>query len=697
MSIFSLAAALALVGAAQAQFSEVEPNDTKATATAITLAPGESVTGVTTGFAGAGDGSIDYVRVTTAGAPLGIYRHRLALTATDPTLYNFSLRGSPQSNGVPATGDALVQLAGGTQDLTSYMQWYGFGRGEFVFARLTGTAQTLGSYTLTASREVVTPTIIAAPVAAGPVTITTRGRTSVDTEFWVYDSNLFALGTFGNDDETIAGGGSNATRQSIATRTLSDGVYYIAISDHNLANNLGSPSDDRFRIAAVLDSPGSIAGGDIDVADDLDFAIISNAGTVETLARKPGPFGVAWFAFTVGPQDVPVALAAPVSVVEGQSAVLRAAVTPVASPASTQITVSADASSLGAGTITLRDDGVAPDTVANDRVFAASFVAGVAATANPVAVPLQVADAQGRSSVGLATVAVTASASGACCVNGACQLSREFLCSQASGAFLGAGSSCGDLTVVTGASALEQLTSATQLTLASITDGNLDDGRWTVALPFGFSFFGETFTSMSVCTNGFVQFGPASGYSTEYLPAAIPTAAAPNAMIAALWSDLEVPATGAIETQTLGAIGSRRQIVQWRNVRRLSTPSDSFTMQIVLFEGSNRIEVRYGVLSGVPSDAVAGVENLAGTSGISIAAIGSDTAFAPLASCAAGCDGIDFNNNQVFPEDQDVIDFFTVLAGGACATCNDIDFNNNQVFPEDQDVIDFFTVLAGGT
>jgi para-aminobenzoate synthetase component 1 len=61
------------------------------------------------------------------------------------------------------------------------------------------------------------------------------------------------------------------------------------------------------------------------------------------------------------------------------------------------------------------------------------------------------------------------------------------------------------------------------------------------------------------------------------------------------------------------------------------------------------------------------------------------------------CDDIDFNNNDVFPEDQDVIDFFNVLAGAECPECNDIDFNNNDVFPEDQDVIDFFNVLAGGT
>jgi hypothetical protein len=65
----------------------------------------------------------------------------------------------------------------------------------------------------------------------------------------------------------------------------------------------------------------------------------------------------------------------------------------------------------------------------------------------------------------------------------------------------------------------------------------------------------------------------------------------------------------------------------------------------------------------------------------------------------APCDSIDFNNNGAFPEDQDVIDFFTVLAGGECSagnSCNDIDFNNNGAFPEDQDVIDFFHVLAGG-
>jgi hypothetical protein len=62
---------------------------------------------------------------------------------------------------------------------------------------------------------------------------------------------------------------------------------------------------------------------------------------------------------------------------------------------------------------------------------------------------------------------------------------------------------------------------------------------------------------------------------------------------------------------------------------------------------------------------------------------------------------IDFNNNRVFPEDQDVMDFFTALAGGTCEgpttqACDSIDINVNGVYPEDADVIAFFTNLAGG-
>ncbi len=62
------------------------------------------------------------------------------------------------------------------------------------------------------------------------------------------------------------------------------------------------------------------------------------------------------------------------------------------------------------------------------------------------------------------------------------------------------------------------------------------------------------------------------------------------------------------------------------------------------------------------------------------------------------CDALDFNDDGLFPDDADLIDFLTVLAGGPCSTsaCNDIDFNNDGLLPDDADLLAFLTVLAGG-
>ena len=95
------------------------------------------------------------------------------------------------------------------------------------------------------------------------------------------------------------------------------------------------------------------------------------------------------------------------------------------------------------------------------------------------------------------------------------------------------------------------------------------------------------------------------------------------------------------------------------------------------------------------------VLDAAAPGGIARSSVGQMTFFCGSLGCE--CDPIDFNRNDVYPEDQDVIDFFNVLSGGPCTVTDislpacDIDFNNNGVYPEDQDVIDFFNVLSGGT
>jgi hypothetical protein len=65
------------------------------------------------------------------------------------------------------------------------------------------------------------------------------------------------------------------------------------------------------------------------------------------------------------------------------------------------------------------------------------------------------------------------------------------------------------------------------------------------------------------------------------------------------------------------------------------------------------------------------------------------------------CDGIDFNNDGLFPDTADIDDFLSVFSGGPCSTnpvpgCNDIDFNNDGLFPDTTDIDSMLSVFSGG-
>jgi subtilisin family serine protease len=68
----------------------------------------------------------------------------------------------------------------------------------------------------------------------------------------------------------------------------------------------------------------------------------------------------------------------------------------------------------------------------------------------------------------------------------------------------------------------------------------------------------------------------------------------------------------------------------------------------------------------------------------------------------AGCDDIDFNNDGLFPDTQDIDDFISVFGGGTCASpnppaCNnDLDFNNDGLFPDTLDIDALISVFSGG-
>ena len=61
------------------------------------------------------------------------------------------------------------------------------------------------------------------------------------------------------------------------------------------------------------------------------------------------------------------------------------------------------------------------------------------------------------------------------------------------------------------------------------------------------------------------------------------------------------------------------------------------------------------------------------------------------------CDPIDFNNNGVFPDSQDLDDYLDAVSGNSCGSCNDIDFNNDFISPDSADIDAFLRVFGGGS
>lgn len=308
-----VAVAVALFAQSRASattFPEVEPNESKAAATvANALNDGDSLTGFSSGASTTtpGSASADFFRVTLAPRPLAIYRHRLTITTTGSAGHGGSLWGLEQSDSGISTTDTQTQVSNTATTPPRMNQWFGFGKGETFYYRVVGNpAVPTGNYAGSLSSDTVTPTTIAGPLSAGQITISTIGQGhSTDTDLWVYDANLNALPDFGNDDESAAGGGPGLNLvQSFLRRTYTPGVYFLAVSDYNLCNNLVSPLDDQSpRIGPVMDFPNIlVARQATPTTNNVSFTISDSAGhSYPTPAIRPGPYDVAWFTFTVSP------------------------------------------------------------------------------------------------------------------------------------------------------------------------------------------------------------------------------------------------------------------------------------------------------------------------------------------------------------------------------------------------------------
>jgi hypothetical protein len=134
--------------------------------------------------------------------------------------------------------------------------------------------------------------------------------------------------------------------------------------------------------------------------------------------------------------------------------------------------------------------------------------------------------------------------------------------------------------------------SAVSTTLDSL---NVDDTYTGVQnIGFNFIFYGNTYNSLLISSNGYVTFDTtdANGYSPWAIGSPIPNPGNPpeNAIMTP-WHDTDPSVSGIVYYGSFGIAPNRVYIVTWCNLAMFSCNSMFATSQLFLYEGSNKIEM----------------------------------------------------------------------------------------------------------
>ena len=131
-----------------------------------------------------------------------------------------------------------------------------------------------------------------------------------------------------------------------------------------------------------------------------------------------------------------------------------------------------------------------------------------------------------------------------------------------------------------------------------------------VTMGMDFPFYGSSFNSLRVCTNGFLSFTDAS---TAYSNQGLPNTGAPANLVAPLWDDLNFGSAQLAYTYFDGT----RFIVSWVGVPHYST-GGPYTFQAILYPTG---EIRYQYLSvAEPTNSLTiGIQNAARDIGLTVA------------------------------------------------------------------------------
>jgi subtilisin family serine protease len=149
----------------------------------------------------------------------------------------------------------------------------------------------------------------------------------------------------------------------------------------------------------------------------------------------------------------------------------------------------------------------------------------------------------------------------------------------------------------------------TQSAVANIVPGTADTGNHgdddtnVIALPFSYTFYGQSFTNVTVDTNGKLHFG---GGTSDYQNTCLPAFGYSNTVFA-FWDDLETDGPGGgIFTSVSGGAPNRVFNIEWRATSYSTGLPVNF--EVRLYEGSTRIDMVYGALNDTGTNATVGIQ-----------------------------------------------------------------------------------------
>jgi len=130
-----------------------------------------------------------------------------------------------------------------------------------------------------------------------------------------------------------------------------------------------------------------------------------------------------------------------------------------------------------------------------------------------------------------------------------------------------------------------------------------------------FTYFGTAYNRIGIASNGFLQAGGATSAtaSTQMLP----VAGAPNNVIAPLWTDLNLDASGDWFYAAVTDGVNDYDVFQWTAVPHFDTPTDLYTFQVWIVYGTDMIFFSYAPLPAglLNHNTEIGIENPLGTVG----------------------------------------------------------------------------------